>query len=197
MALPAARPLSAAAVLSWRRAERARLLEIGAALPLDERRRRAKAAREHAAAAIPHLLGQTVALYWPAAHEVSVLGLARSILAAGGVAALPVDAPDGRPFHFRAWTPGDPLAAGPSAPFPRDGPMVQPQVVFVALAGFDGENYRLCEEPALSGRLLAAAPEAYAVGVGLELMRLETVAPLAGERPLDLVVTEAGAFRPQ
>ena len=67
----------------------------------------------------------------------------------------------------------------------------------LALAGFDGENYRLCEEPALSGRLLAAAPEAYAVGVGLELMRLETVAPLAGERPLDLVVTEAGAFRPQ
>ena len=196
MAQPAARPPSAAAVLSWRRAETARLREIGAALPLDDRRRRAKAAREHVAAAIPHLLGRTVALYWPAAHEVSVLGLARTILAAGGQTALPVDAADGRPFHFRAWTPGDPLAAGPSAPYPRDGPMVQPHVVLVGLAGFDGGNYRLCDEPARSGRLLAAAPEAYAVGVGLELMRLETVEPLAGERPLDLVVTEAGAFPP-
>ncbi|WP_374533211.1 hypothetical protein [Phenylobacterium sp.] len=127
----------------------------------------------------------------PGSAEGPVVAMVEGLSFWGGV-----DAADGRPFHFRAWTPGDPLAAGPSAPYPRDGPMVQPHVVLVGLAGFDGGNYRLCDEPARSGRLLAAAPEAYAVGVGLELMRLETVEPLAGERPLDLVVTEAGAFPP-
>lgn len=194
MALTAGQPPSEAAVLSWRRAQKARLLKIGAALPPEERQSRAKAAREHVAESIPDLLGRTVALYWPLAHEVSVLALTRLILAARGVVALPVPAADDRACHFRAWTPGDPLVIGPGAPFPRDGPIVQPQVLIVALSGFDAANYRLCDEPTLSGRPFAAAPDAYTVGVGLELMRLETVSPLAGERPLDQVVTEAGVF---
>lgn len=194
MAHTAGRPPPGMTVLSWRRAQKARLLEIGAALPPEDQRWRAKAAREHVAASIPQLLGGTVALYWPQAHEVSVLALARLILAAGGVAALPVLAAHERPCHFRAWTPGDPLAIGPRVPFPRDGPIVQPQVLIVGLSGFDAANYRLCDEPALSEQLFAAAPDAYTIGVGLELMRLESVSPLAGERPLNQVVTEAGAF---
>ena len=67
--------------------------------------------------------------------------------------------------------------------------------VFAPVVGFDGENFRLGHGGGSYGRLLACIPRPFCVGVGFEFMRLRSVRPSAREIPLDLVVTEAGAFR--
>jgi len=44
-------------------------------------------------------------------------------------------------------------------------------------------------------RTLATAPRSLTIGLGFELMRLATIEPLPHDIPMDVIVTEAGAFR--
>jgi 5,10-methenyltetrahydrofolate synthetase len=74
--------------------------------------------------------------------------------------------------------------------------MVQPEVLLVALVGFDAENYRLGYGGGYYDRTLAAAaPRPTTIGVGFEFMRLKTIKPLTHDIPMDAIVTEAGIFR--
>lgn len=185
----------AAAVAGRRRARREGLIARRIALPVDTHRLWSQAVLDHLAGALPEIWTGTVALYWPQRHEISLLPLARRILAAGGVVALPALGGEAGPLRFRAWTPGEPLATGPQGvPYPRDGHQVRPDALMIALVGFDGANHRLGYGDGYE-QMLAAPLRPLAVGVGFELMRLATVEPLPHEAPLDVIVTEAGVFR--
>ncbi len=61
---------------------------------------------------------------------------------------------------------------------------------------FDGSGYRLGYGGGSYDRTLAAMPaKPLAIGIGYELLRLETIHPQPHDVPMDLVVTERQAVR--
>lgn len=186
----------AAAIFARRRERRTVLIQQRMAVPSDAYRALCQAVLLHVVSAFPDLWTGTVGLYWPYKREVSLFPLGRRIQEAGGRVALPVVVGKDQPFQFRAWTPGDPLAIGPlGIAYPRDGHKVQPDSVLVALVGFDRENHRLGYGGGYYDRTLATAPRPFSIGIGFELMRLQTIEPLSHDIPMDVIVTETGLFR--
>jgi 5-formyltetrahydrofolate cyclo-ligase len=62
-----------------------------------------------------------------------------------------------------------------------------------ALVGFDAASYRLGYGGGYFDRTLAAlAPRPFAIGVGFEFQRLETIHPQPFDIPMDWILTEAG-----
>jgi 5-formyltetrahydrofolate cyclo-ligase len=184
-------------ILAWRRQRRADLIRARMALSPDVHRRLSRAILDRIITSFPDLWDRHIGLYWPIKREIDLLPLARKIIASGGVACLPVVVGRDEPLQFRAWKPGDPLAAGPwEIPYPPEGHIIHPDVLFVAMVGFDEANYRLGYGGGYYDRTLAAAtPEPMTIGVGFELMRLLTIAPLPHDVAMDIIVTEAGVFR--
>lgn len=113
----------------------------------------------------------------------------------GRIAALPVVLDKEKPLMFRSWTPGMTLAADRHGILhPPSGDAVAPDVVLVPLNVFDAAGYRLGYGGGYFDRTLAVL-DSVAVGVGFELGRVSTVFPQAHDRPMDWIVTEAGAFQ--
>jgi 5-formyltetrahydrofolate cyclo-ligase len=185
-----------AAILAWRRVRREELLKARTDLPLDEHRRLSRLVVARLISEFPAIRTQRVGIYWPYKREISLFSLANRIIGEGGAVSLPVVVEKRRPVQFRSWKPGDPLARGAyDIPFPRDGPAVRPDVLLVALVGFDEANYRLGYGGGYYDRTLAAAdPRPLAIGVGFEFMRMNTIEPLGHDVPMDFIVTETGVF---
>jgi 5-formyltetrahydrofolate cyclo-ligase len=185
-----------AVVLAGRRIRREELLKARMDLPLAEHRRLSRLVMERLISEFPAIRTQRVGIYWPYKREISLFPLANRIIGEGGSVSLPVVVEKRRPVQFRSWKPGDPLASGAyDIPFPRDGPAVRPDVLLVALVGFDEAGYRLGYGGGYYDRTLAAAdPRPLAIGVGFEFMRMNTIEPLEHDVPMDFIVTEAGVF---
>jgi 5,10-methenyltetrahydrofolate synthetase len=77
-------------------------------------------------------------------------------------------------------------------PVPADGEDVVPEVVLVPLNAFDARGFRLGYGGGYFDRTLETL-QATAIGVGFELGRAATVFPQDHDRPMDWIVTEAGA----
>jgi 5-formyltetrahydrofolate cyclo-ligase len=76
--------------------------------------------------------------------------------------------------------------------------MVSPSALLIPLVGFDGAGHRLGNGGGYYDRTLAAlTPKPLAIGVGFELGRLDSFSPQPHDRPMDVIVTEAGAFNQQ
>lgn len=184
----------AAEIRAWRRAVRQRLLEARTTMPLEEHQAKSAAVVGLLTAEFPWIRTRRVGIYWPYRREISLLGLADRILEEGGAVSLPVVVEKGRPVQFRNWRPGDPLSRDSHGiAFPREGAAVAPDVLIVALVGFDAGAFRLGYGSGYYDRTLAAAdPRPTTIGVGFELMRLETIRPQPHDIPMDFIVTEAG-----
>jgi 5,10-methenyltetrahydrofolate synthetase len=139
----------------------------------------------------PHVL----AFCWPFRAEADLRAWAARWLAgeASRIAVLPVVAAKDAPLVFRRWTPGAALARDRyGIPFPPDGEAIRPDLVLAPLNAFDARGYRLGYGGGYFDRTLAAS-RLTAVGVGFELGREADVLPQAHDRPMDWLVTEAGA----
>jgi 5-formyltetrahydrofolate cyclo-ligase len=183
----------------WRKAERRRLVAARLAM--------ADAARAAASAAIEATLAQRfapgafpiLAGYWPIQGEWDPLPYLMRVIDAGGAVALPVAKRPAAPLEFRLWTPGAPMTAGLwDIPHPAEGAVVAPSALLIPLVGFDGAGHRLGNGGGYYDRTLAAlSPRPHAIGVGFELGRLGSFAPQPHDQPMDVIVTEAGAFNQQ
>ena len=113
----------------------------------------------------------------------------------GRISVLPVVLDKEKPLMFRAWTPGMTLVADRHGILhPPSGEAVVPDVVLVPLNVFDAAGYRLGYGGGYFDRTLAVL-DSVAVGVGFEIGRTPSVSPQAHDRPMDWIVTEAGAFQ--
>jgi len=183
----------------WRKAERRRLIAARLAMT-DEARATASAAIDAALEArfppgdLPILAG-----YWPIQGEWDPQPYLRRVIAAGGAVALPVAKRPVAPLEFRLWTPEAPMTAGLwDIPHPAEGAPVVPSALLIPLVGFDGAGHRLGNGGGYYDRTLAALqPRPLAIGVGFELGRLGSIAPQPHDQPMDVIVTEAGAFNQQ
>jgi 5-formyltetrahydrofolate cyclo-ligase len=110
--------------------------------------------------------------------------------------ALPRAQGRGRPLAFHAWSPGDPLLAGPfevMEPSP-DSPIVRPRILLVPLLAFDRRGGRLgygagYYDLALR-ELRAQRPSPLAIGVAFAAQEVDEVPTGPRDEPLDAVVTE-------
>lgn len=183
-------------VRAWRRTERGRLIACRAAVPLAERRPRDLVITVHLRTAVPDLAGRHIGFYWPFKGEYDPRPLARALHREGARLALPVVVRRAAPMEFRPWQPGIRMVAGIwNIPAPAEGDPVLPDTLLVPLVGFDARGYRLGHGGGYYDRTLAAMlRRPRAIGVGFECLRLATIHPQPHDIPMDLIVTEGGAW---
>jgi 5-formyltetrahydrofolate cyclo-ligase len=184
---------------AWRKTERRRLIAARLAMPGAVRTAASAAIDAALTSRLPSGRFAVVAGYWPIQGEFDPLPYLRRLIAAGGAVALPVAARPAAPLAFRLWTPEAPMTAGLwDIPYPAEGAVVTPSALLIPLVGFDGAGHRLGNGGGYYDRTLAALrPRPLAIGVGFELGRLATISPVSHDIPMDVVVTEAGAFDQQ
>jgi 5-formyltetrahydrofolate cyclo-ligase len=97
-------------------------------------------------------------------------------------------------LQYWRWQPGMAMERGFwNIPVPATREAVKPGLVIAPLVGFDDQGYRLGYGGGYFDRTLAALqPRPFAVGAGLETMRLATIHPQPHDIPMALIVTEKG-----
>jgi 5-formyltetrahydrofolate cyclo-ligase len=117
-----------------------------------------------------------------------------TLAAAGRIVALPAVIDRHGPLEYRAWRPGEDLVSGVwDIPVPAKREIIIPAMVLAPLVGFDSASYRLGYGGGYFDRTLAAlTPRPFAIGVGFEFQRLETIYPQHFDVPMDVIFTEAG-----
>jgi len=184
-------------VKEWRKEQRAQLIALRDAIPLERRRELKDAITAHIEAGFALLAGMTIAFCWPFKGEFDARFAIRRFRERDATAALPVVIGKALPLQFRAWWPGAPLKAGVyDIPFPDGTPPVVPDAAIVPMNGFDAQGYRLGYGGGYFDRWLALHPDVCAIGVAWSAARLdaEELAPLPHDVPLALIVTERGAI---
>ena len=189
-------PQDAAEVALWRKAERKRLLAERAALSVAVR----QAAAETIAGRLDRLLasrfatldGLTLSAWWPIKAELNLRHWLEALIARGAQVALPVVITPATPLVFRLWTPDCKLVQGFwKIPIPADGREVVPDVALAPVVGWDAAGYRLGYGGGYFDRTLAALhPRAFAIGVGLEAAKVETIFPQPHDIAMNAIVTE-------
>lgn len=180
----------------WRKAERERLIALRQRLPPDDRHHRGARIESE----LHNLLGQRpgiLGVYWPFRAEFDPRPLINWAVAAGRTVALPVVVDKKGPLEYRAWRPGEPLVDGVwNIPVPEKRDVVIPAMVLAPLVGFDNACYRLGYGGGYFDRTLGAmSPRPFAIGIGFEIQRLETIHPQSFDMPMDVIVTETGIRR--
>ena len=191
-------PEQARDVARWRKAERARLIAMRAAVPVAERH----AAAEAIAAQLDTLLAArfqtierlTILAWWPIKAELNLRHWLESLAARGARVALPVVVTPAAPLVFRLWTPDCKMVQGFwRIPVPADGPEVVPDVTLAPVVGWDAAGYRLGYGGGYFDRTLAVlSPRPLTIGVGLQSAQLATIFPQSHDIGLDVILTEAG-----
>jgi len=189
---------SAAEVAHWRHVERTRLLAERAALSVEYRH----AESEQVSAHLDRLLvsrfgsveGLRVSAWWPIKAELNLRHWLEDLVARGAMVALPVVLTPAAPLVFRRWTPDCKMVQGFwKTPVPAEGPEVVPDVALAPVVGWDATGYRLGYGGGYFDRTLAALrPRAFAIGVGLDAARVETIFPQPHDIAMDAMVTETG-----
>jgi len=189
--------MEGAELKAWRRSERQRLLALRTGTAPAERREWGQKIEAALRAVLDERPGITLGVYWPFQAEFDPRLLIDWLIAAGSAVALPVVVDKKGPLEYRVWRPGENLVDGVwNIPVPERRQIVIPQAVLAPLVGFDRGCYRLGYGGGYFDRTLAAlAPRPWAIGVGFELSRLETIYPQSFDIPMDLIVTEAGTQR--
>jgi 5-formyltetrahydrofolate cyclo-ligase len=183
-------------VAAWRKERRAELLTRRQALDAATRRTMSAALEANLRKILTERAPAIVSFYWPFRGEFDARPLMRDLIAQGWQAALPVVVVKKAPLEFRLWTPGAPMVDGIwNIPIPRDGAVVTPGVALAPVVGF-ADGYRLGYGGGYYDRTLAAlSPRPFAIALGYEFQKLETIYPQPFDQRFDVVVTEAGIFR--
>ncbi len=191
-------PQQAADVARWRKAERPRLLEERAALPVATR----EAAAKSIAAALDRFLderydgldGLTISAWWPIKAELDLRFWLAGLVARGARGALPLVIERGQPLSFRAWAPGVKMERGFwNIPVPAEGDFIRPDITLSPVVGWDAGCFRLGYGGGYFDRTLAAAtPRPLAIGIGLQAARIPTIYPQPHDIPMAAIITEEG-----
>jgi 5-formyltetrahydrofolate cyclo-ligase len=177
----------------WRKAERARLLELRRSMMPDTHKGASDVIMRELLQRLPPGSNKLVGCYWPFRREFNCLPYMREILATGGRVALPLVIARGQPLQFRCWTESAAMERGVwDIPHPASGEPVFPSVLLIPLVGFDDAGYRLGYGAGYYDATIASFPvRPFRVAVGFEFSRLPTIYPQPHDQPMDVIITEA------
>ncbi|MDB5801291.1 MAG: 5-formyltetrahydrofolate cyclo-ligase [Rhodocyclales bacterium] len=182
---------------------RQRLIAAREALPAAERRQLENALLQHLHSLLEELDADhrhsTLGFCWPFRGEPDLRPLVTTWLTGepSRRAGLPVVVDQDLPLSFRRWAPDSVVAPDRyGIPTPVAGEALQASLLLIPVNGFDARGYRLGYGGGYFDRTLESlSPPPQTIGVGFELGRLPHIAEAAHDRPLDWIVTEAGAFK--
>ena len=185
-------------VAAWRREMRARLIDARLGISAEEHERFSQTIENRIEGILGSLPPQILSAYWPFKAEVDLRPLMGRLQDTGWITALPSVVRRRSPLEFLEWTEGMEMDLGPyDIPVPRNRKIVRPTVVIAPLVAFDRNNYRLGYGSGFFDITLAALePPPLTIGVGFEISGVETIHPLPTDIPLNLIVTEAGVWKP-
>ena len=158
---------------------------------------RADAAEAIAARPFPVAVepGAVVSGFMPMKSEINPVPLLRKLADAGATLALPVVAGKGSPLIMRAWSFGEPLAAGVwgiREPRP-DAPEVFPDILIVPLLAFDRRGHRIGYGAGYFDMTIAALrvrKPVVAAGIAFAAQEVAEIPTTPRDARLDLVLTE-------
>jgi 5-formyltetrahydrofolate cyclo-ligase len=139
--------------------------------------------------------GAIIAGFWPLPGEINILPLLNALAEAGWPLCLPVTPKRGFPLTFRAWKPGDPMAAGRFNTKHPTGPETIPDYILVPLLAFDRAGNRLGYGGGYYDRTLAALPTAYRLGCAFSAQQMPRIPTGPEDVKLHAVATESSVIR--
>jgi 5-formyltetrahydrofolate cyclo-ligase len=183
---------------AWRKAMREQLIAARLAVSVEVRAAAAATISDRLAQLVKP--GQIFSFYWPMKGELDFRPLAARLHAQGITPALPVVEEKNQAMVFRPWAPKAAMERGIwNIPQPATEETVVPDITLAPVVGFSDDCYRLGYGGGYFDRTLAIlAPRPLAIGVGLEIQRIDTIRPLPHDIRLDAVMTETetrGALR--
>jgi 5-formyltetrahydrofolate cyclo-ligase len=168
------------------------------ALSPNFRKEAALSAAETFAAAVPIKKGQVVSLYWAIRDELNTEPLLLHLVREGHTVCLPVVKGREVPLEFRVWRDDAtlyPSGFGTLAPG-EDAPVVEPDVMVLPMLGFDAKGNRLGYGAGHYDRTIASIEKPiFRVGYAYSAQEVDQLPVEPHDKPLDMVVTEAGVRR--
>ncbi len=172
--------------------------ERRAALSPSFRKEAAYAAAETFVTAVPYRESQIISLYWGIRDELSTEPLLVQLMDEGYKVCLPVVKGRDVPLEFRIWEEGQPLApSGFGTLAPQEGaPVVEPDVMVLPMLGFDANGNRLGYGAGYYDITIANISKPLTlVGYAFAGQEVDVMPAEPHDKPLDMVVTEAGVRR--
>lgn len=192
-------PDQARDVARWRKAKRAELLAARRALSVAAKTASDTSIADHLQSFLKERFdgarGRVFSAYWPIKGEPDLRGVMTELDAAGVVVALPLVDKRAAPLVFRRWHAGMAMVRGDwNIPVPPpEATEVTPDIVLAPVMGWDRSGYRLGYGGGYFDRTLDALnPRPFAIGIGFDAARLETIFPQPHDIALDIIVTESG-----
>lgn len=145
--------------------------------------------------------GTKVAAYVAIRSEMDPTPLVARLSDRGVQFCLPVVEADRQTMHFRVWTPGEPLQPsefGLSVPADTAA-IVEPEVLLMPLAAFDGAGHRIGWGKGHYDRALErleTGRRRRKIGLAFSVQRVDAIPFEPHDRPLDMILTETGPIRP-
>lgn len=135
---------------------------------------------------------RTVAIYLPIGAEIDTLPLIERLERLNLAIALPHVTSRRGTLRFLAWTPGDPLPAGPMGlrQPAADAAERVPDLILTPLLAFDARLHRLGYGAGFYDRAFAALPKARRVGLAWSVQQVSAIAEENWDVPLHAVATE-------
>ena len=190
-------PQAAREVAVFRKAERARLMNLRRSIPASDRASMTATLARSLDALVAPGEADRIAVYWPIRGEPDLRGWISRAHAAGATILLPVVTAKAAPLIFREWGPGRAMERGFwNIPVPADGRIMSPNIVVSPLLGVDDACFRLGNGGGYYDRTLAGlAPPPRVIGVGFADCRMPTIFPMPWDVPMDVVVLADGRVR--
>ena len=136
--------------------------------------------------------GLVLASYIPVGGEADPAPLARAALALGCTLALPHVIDRATPLRFLHWAEGSALVEGPFGlrqPAAHHAEM-EPAIILTPLLGFDRSGNRIGQGAGHYDRAFAAHPNAWRVGIALEIQEVPLLTPDPWDMPLHAIATD-------
>mgnify|MGYP003950796243 CR=1 FL=1 len=187
-------PVQKRDVARWRKAERARLIDLRLGVSAAERARVAVAVGAELDRIVDHGPDTVISLYWPFRGELDLRGWMERACTQGSRAALPVVVAEGQALAFREWRPDCRWERGVwNIPNPVGTEEVVPDILIAPVVGYDRRLFRLGHGGGFFDRTLAALPSRpIFIGVGHPVAAIATIYPQPHDIPMDMVLTGAG-----
>ena len=181
----------------WRKHQRIELMAVRECVADEDHRCWSTAITSSLEQGFPLLQKSTVGFCWPHRGEYDPRPVMNFIAERGAALALPEVVDKNEPLRFREWWREAPMKSGAyGIPVPDNTDFVTVDALIIPMIGFDEMGFRIGYGGGYFDRTLAAiVPRPLAIGVGFEILRLNSVHPQRHDIPMDFIVTEAGIYR--